>query len=126
MTEWIKQKAPVKVAKFKPSMAAWKILKDAGILDAAENGTETVKEETKPETGNEMEDVDIKVGSAKDAVADSAGDGANPPAEEELRKTLVFDENLARLGRQDSPRKYVRYQSNPRKNWGPLTKAMSN
>lgn len=128
MTEWIKQKAPVKVSKFKPSMAGWKILKDAGILDAAENGTETVKEEEEanPEADNEMEDVEIKVGSATTAAADLAGDGENAPAEEDLRKTLVFNEDLARLGRQDSPRKYVRYQTNPTKNWGPLTKAMSN
>ncbi|KAK3187407.1 RNA methyltransferase tRNA(m5U54)methyltransferase [Lecanicillium sp. MT-2017a] len=125
MTEWIKQKAPVKVSKFKPSMAAWKILKDAGIIGTEENGAEVElpKEELKSATDQEMEDVEIKVDAAKDAPADN---NEQPASEEELRKTLVFNEALARLGRQDTPRKFVRYQSNPRKNWGPLTKAMSN
>ncbi len=123
MTEWIKQKAPVKISKFKPSMAAWKILKDAGIIGTEESGMAPPQEQAKPETEQDVEDVEIKVDAAKSA---PEADNAEAATEEELRKTLVFNDALARLGRQDAPRKLVRYQSNPRKNWGPLTKALSN
>ncbi|KAL1900341.1 RNA methyltransferase tRNA(m5U54)methyltransferase [Ceratocystis pirilliformis] len=42
-----------------------------------------------------------------------------------LRKTLVFNEVLQKLGRDKeiSTKKLVRYQVNPRENWGPMTRA---
>ncbi|KKA29923.1 hypothetical protein TD95_001467 [Thielaviopsis punctulata] len=45
--------------------------------------------------------------------------------ETELRKTLVFDEALQKLGRDGeiSSKKLVRYQVNPREHWGPMTRA---
>ncbi|KAL5622025.1 hypothetical protein BROUX41_005970 [Berkeleyomyces rouxiae] len=59
--------------------------------------------------------------------------GSGEPQEEEpvgeeeaaLRKTLVFDEALQKLGRDKEigNKKLVRYQVNPREHWGPMTRA---
>lgn len=74
-----------------------------------------------------MEGVEQQASSEAPVEASSAtapnGDDNAVPTELELRKTLVFDENLARLARRKGEQKYVRYQMNPRENWGPLAKA---
>ncbi|KAI8723522.1 TRNA (guanine(26)-N(2))-dimethyltransferase [Fusarium sp. LHS14.1] len=127
MTEWIRQKSPIKEANIKKNSAAWKILSDAGIVGQDKPETETA------ENGSEMEGVEQSAPSS--AVADTKpsdatatatnGKDEGAPSEMELRKTLVFDENLARLARRPREQKYVRYQMNPRENWGPLSKASS-
>ena len=137
LTEWIKQKAPVKVSKFTPSMPAWKILHAAGIVgqeDGNADGTEEqsakmeVDSDATPVHVTEEEvDIDVKVNGEQErrgVARDAEGDQAQL-TEEELRKTLVFDDALAQLGRQKGMR-YMRYQMNPRKNWGPLSKAKAN
>lgn len=53
----------------------------------------------------------LRLGEAK-----PAGDGT----EEDKGPEVVFDENL---GRYPDPKKYVRYQMNPRENWGPMNRA---
>ncbi|KAM5348155.1 hypothetical protein ACJ41O_007979 [Fusarium nematophilum] len=127
MTEWIHQKSPIKEANIKTASAAWKILSDAGLVGREK--VETVEERTKADD-TEMEGVEQQASSGA-AVADTEPAGAQngsdgaPPSESELRKTLVFDENLARLARRRGEQKYVRYQMNPRENWGPLSKASS-
>lgn len=126
LTEWIKQKSPVKVSKFQPNMAGWKILYEAGIL-----GQDKPAAVDSPLHGDDsnMENADDTVPAADTAAINSkanANGGKDvPPAEAELRKTLVFDDALAKLGRNKGTH-YVRYQINPQKNWGPLTKAKAN
>ncbi|KFH42936.1 hypothetical protein ACRE_063180 [Hapsidospora chrysogenum ATCC 11550] len=133
MTEWIRQKAPIKASRFKPTMPAYKILKEAGLLDE-DKGDEAREWTSAPkEEDSKMEDVEKQTepiqpqnGDAEqiaDADADADPQSQKPATEEELRKTLVFDEDLARLGRQGDGKRLVRYQVNPDKNWGPLTKA---
>ncbi|KAF4977466.1 hypothetical protein FZEAL_6030 [Fusarium zealandicum] len=126
MTEWIRQKSPIKEANIKTSTAAWKILSDAGIV--GQNKAEAAEEQTKGD-GTEMEGVERQSSSetAADTTSADAPNGKDEavPSELELRKTLVFDENLARLARRPGEQKYLRYQMNPRENWGPLTKAAS-
>jgi tRNA (guanine26-N2/guanine27-N2)-dimethyltransferase len=125
MTEWIRQRSPIKEANIKKNSAAWKILSDAGIVGQNKAETETA------ENGSEMEGVEQSAPSS--AVADTKpadatatnGKDEGVPSEMELRKTLIFDENLARLARRRGEQKYVRYQMNPRENWGPLSKASS-
>ncbi|KAF4587366.1 N2,N2-dimethylguanosine tRNA methyltransferase [Ophiocordyceps camponoti-floridani] len=130
MTEWIRQRSPVKTSKFTPLMAAWKLLSDAGLLgdDAVEGG-----DGEDGEQGSKMEGVEEDVSTGK---GDDEKPGENrqkpspqkskPSEEDELRKTLVFDETLARLGRRQTSQRYVSYQMNPESNWGPMTKAKSN
>ncbi|GAO18309.1 uncharacterized protein UV8b_04400 [Ustilaginoidea virens] len=130
LTEWIKQKSPVKVSKFKESMAAWKILQRAGIVgqqqktldgaqghDAPEPGTNGASEMEADEAPPQRDRVDASPASGENGL----GDGLLP-TEEELRRTLVFDDALVKLGRQKGTR-YMRYQVNPHKYWGPMTRA---
>lgn len=122
MTEWIRQKSPIKEANIKQSSAAWKILKDAGIV-GREDG-QPADEPTKVEA-TEMEGVEQHTSEAGAATGAETAETA-PLSEAELRKTLVFDQNLARLvRRRGEQKKYVRYQMNPRENWGPMSKASS-
>lgn len=139
MTEWIRQKAPIKVSNIKPTTAAYKILSDAGIVGQPGDDDDTAEHKDKKKSSATDVDVDMEgtaeMPSNPDQLAaielsgvESKEDGAEevPKTEEELRKTLVFDDELARLGRQgrfSTGKKLVRYQSNPEKNWGPLTRA---
>jgi tRNA (guanine26-N2/guanine27-N2)-dimethyltransferase len=64
---------------------------------------------------------------ASEAAAEKPAEESKPsrpaPSEAELRKTLVFDDALAQLGKKAKPTGLVRYQSNPRSHWGPLARA---
>ncbi|KAJ3475654.1 hypothetical protein NLG97_g9385 [Lecanicillium saksenae] len=124
MSEWIRQKAPIKTSKFKQHTASWRLLKNIGLLkDEAEASAEAA---------NGQDDVKMEgvEGEVKETEKESAGqpvtDDKKPVTEEDLRKTLVFNDDLARLGREGKAQNLVRYQMNPRENWGPLTKAKSN
>lgn len=102
MREWIRQKAPVKEANIKPGSPGYRILGlDAKKEPAAEEaaaGVQAPEGEAKEEaTGEKTEE-----------------DGA------EGKPKVVFDE---RLGRDKVKQKLVRYQTNPRENWGPMNRA---
>ncbi|KAF4959653.1 hypothetical protein FGADI_1576 [Fusarium gaditjirri] len=121
ITEWIRQKSQIKESSIKRNSAAWKILTDAGIIgqEKPEATEETAKDDSAME-GVEQQTSEAPVEGTADA---PNGDDKPVPSETELRKTLVFDENLARLARRRGEQKLVRYQMNPRENWGPLAKA---
>lgn len=123
MTEWIRQKAPIKAANIKPTSPAYKILRDAGLLD--EKQIEQVPQGNQahvPSVGHgDMEGVEHQNGDATEE--GKRGEEKVAQSEEDLRKTLVFDDKLARLGRQSAGKQLARYHMNPRENWGPLSKA---
>ncbi|KHN98057.1 N2,N2-dimethylguanosine tRNA methyltransferase [Metarhizium album ARSEF 1941] len=134
LTEWIRQKSPIKVSKFKESMAGWKILYDAGIVgheedktsgdDARPSSSDTKSggtEQQQPPEQQPQEQKDEKVLEGKEMEENNV-EKKELPSEEELRKTLVFDDALIQLGRQRGTR-YMRYQVNPHKYWGPMTRA---
>ncbi|VUC24833.1 unnamed protein product [Clonostachys rosea] len=132
MTEWVRQKAPVTAANIKPRTAAHAILTRAGLLPS-ENSSSTTNGGT---TGPKDQDTTMEEApkGADDTTLDPQSDVAEDPevadttttaAELELRKTMIFNEELAQLGRQGLGQKITRYQMNPEKNWGPLTKAMA-
>lgn len=120
MAEWIRQKAPIKTSKFKEHTASWRLLKNLGLLE--EKKADAGAEAANGESDVKMEGVEAEVKDAEKA----ASDDKKPVTEEDLRKTLVFNDELARLGREGKAQNLVRYQMNPRENWGPLTKAKSN
>ncbi|KAK2590423.1 RNA methyltransferase tRNA(m5U54)methyltransferase [Conoideocrella luteorostrata] len=131
LTEWIRQKSPVKVSKFRESMAAWKILHRAGIVGQEEKKADDVTRgdasQPPPDHDVAMAEVEGKQPQQQDAAekseAEANGDKEKQPlSEEELRKSLVFDDALVQLGRQKGTR-YMRYQVNPHKYWGPMTRA---
>lgn len=99
MREWIRQKAPVKEANIKPGSAGYRLLG----LDAKEQ-----------QTAEAAADGHAAEGEQNEAAAGEKEDGA-----EEVRK-IVFDESL---GREKSKERLVRYQANPRENWGPMNRA---
>lgn len=100
MREWIRQKAPVKEANIKPGSPGYKILglgaKEEQPGAEAAAGGQAPEGETKEEATGEKED------------------GA------EEKPKVVFDE---RLGREKGKEKLIRYQLNPRENWGPMNRA---
>ncbi|KAK5998592.1 tRNA 2,2-dimethylguanosine-26 methyltransferase [Cladobotryum mycophilum] len=121
MTEWIRQKSPIKTEKFKPSMPGWKILHDAGLVGQDEKKAE--ESEVPQENDTRMEDAEVQNESANGEELEKSNDQSSEPTEVERRKTLVFNDDLARLGRQRDGERLIRYQMNPRADWGPLTKA---
>ncbi|KAF6813755.1 N2,N2-dimethylguanosine tRNA methyltransferase [Colletotrichum sojae] len=133
MKEWVRQKAPVREDKINPQMPAYRLLgldKKAAAADsngdAAAEVKDTEAKETKEAEQGAKADVEMKDGSeeVKEKEAEGEGEGEKgEPSQEELRKTLVFDEKLARLGKRTQGKKLVRYQMNPRENWGPMTRA---
>ncbi|KAJ4164973.1 hypothetical protein LMH87_006625 [Akanthomyces muscarius] len=124
MAEWIRQKAPIKTSKFKPNTAAWRILQKAGLLQE-QGGAGADAADKQPDV--QMEGVDVEVKEAKEASTEQpVPNDKKGLTEEDLRKTLVFNDALVRLGREGKAQNLVRYQMNPRENWGPLTKAKSN
>lgn len=131
MREWVRQKAPVKTERIRPTMPAYRLLgldkeaavaaeeaavpaADAGmsVEDAGEDTIVTQVEST-ARRSDEAAAQDTHMGDASEAALTEA----------DLRKTLVFDDALIRLGRARDNRKLVRYQLNPRENWGPMTRA---
>ncbi|KAH7375139.1 N2,N2-dimethylguanosine tRNA methyltransferase [Plectosphaerella cucumerina] len=131
MREYVRQKAPVRLDRVKPGSPAYKLLG----LDKAEEGkakaVETVEGETKNGEAQEsketaekqpaVQEVEMKEVEAQEGEAQEGEEQLS--SEAELRKTLVFNDALARLGRERGQRKLVRYQFNPEKNWGPMTRA---
>ncbi|KAM0277134.1 hypothetical protein ACHAQH_006028 [Verticillium albo-atrum] len=132
MREWVRQKAPVKTERIRPTMPAYRLLRldkeAAGAHGQEASGETVVKEVESMEKPLDEAPQDTEMGEAE-AEADAAVDVDAPagevhePTEEDLRKTLVFDDALINLGRARENRKLVRYQLNPRENWGPMTRA---
>ncbi|KAK0261946.1 RNA methyltransferase tRNA(m5U54)methyltransferase [Friedmanniomyces endolithicus] len=93
MREWVRQKAPVKEGALREGSAGWWIMRKAREIG---------------EVGGE------DGGTAGGVVAGTGDVGAELTG-------LIFDEALGR----DKPgkKKLVRYQANPRENWGPMTRA---
>lgn len=100
MREWTRQKQPIKEGALKETQAGWKIMNAQKSDDiATENGAANSNGAT-TEIVSENQPQDAKVNGT-------------------LKKKVVFDEVL---GKDRSDKKIVRYQQNPRENWGPMTK----
>jgi tRNA (guanine26-N2/guanine27-N2)-dimethyltransferase len=102
--EWIRQKAPVKEENIKPGSVAYRLL---GLGKKTAEGPKPDAEENGKHEGKGM---------------DSAGSPKSdaPPAQDGKPQEVIFDEQL---GRYQDKAKYVRYQMNPRENWGPMNRA---
>lgn len=94
MREWVKQKAPIRDGAVREGTVGW------GILKLGESKTE--KDEPTKEKGN------------------GSGESSTEKKEEKGKPKIVFDENL---GKEKDAKKLVRYQLNPRENWGPMNRA---
>lgn len=95
--EWSRQKAPVKEGKVGETQAGYKILQKMRKVDPVEEKKD----------GEEV---------AENADAEPA---TQPPADI-FKFKIKFDE---RLGKDYHSKKLMRYQTNPRANWGPMSRA---
>lgn len=113
--EWVRQKAPVKKENIKPGTAGYRILglgeqkKPADREENVDDSAEREKLEDRREDGK-GETVET-VGEVEEGEEGEAGEG---------KQEVVFDSNL---GREKDKGKLVRYQMNPRENWGPMNRA---
>lgn len=110
MREWVRQKQPIKEGALKEGSAGWHIMQKARKI---------AEPETAKDTGNEIE--------ANAATPEIITEGAAKvpiTGDESRRFEVVFDESLGRNPKPEKgAKKLVRYQMNPRENWGPMTKA---
>lgn len=144
MREWVRQKSPIKEGAIKKGTAGWAIMQKSRehtranrlkheIEAALSQGgdVEGLKAEveaalyraskTDLTNGDELAG-DGCVDKAESAVADGADStlGSVRPFIDVSRLKVVFD---AKLGQETAKKKLVRYQLNPRPNWGPMNRA---
>lgn len=105
MAEWVRQRSPIREGSLKVSMAGWQILKRLGYMGKA---AETENNPTHGENEGNRERDELSCGAGKEET--------KLPAQDQV----VFDE---KLGRDRQSRRIVRYQVNPRANWGPMNRA---
>ncbi|KAL8993112.1 MAG: hypothetical protein Q9169_006592 [Polycauliona sp. 2 TL-2023] len=129
MREWVKQKHPIKEGALTKGMAGLEIMRK----DRSNRRFEDRKEEIK-KIINESENVaelrtGIEGGLSRLSQSMAAAEG-NQEQDDVMQPvsngaqvhhlTVVFDE---RLGKEAGRKKMVRYQMNPRPDWGPMSKA---
>ncbi|KAK4157326.1 S-adenosyl-L-methionine-dependent methyltransferase [Chaetomidium leptoderma] len=103
--EWIRQKAPITEQNIKPGSVAYRLL---GLGKKAAEGAKS------EETGS------AENGGEKVEEPDKSDETPAENGKEDKMPEVVFDEQL---GRYQDRGKYVRYQMNPRENWGPMNRA---
>ena len=105
--EYVRQKSPIKDGAVKEGQPGWKILQQMRDSEGDENAVE--------------EDSQHAVDGAPDGVTETNGTSKPPEKSTDPKKSkIVFDE---KLGKDKPGKRLVRYQMNPRENWGPMTKA---
>ena len=115
MREWVRQKSPIKEGALQEILPGWKILqatrqddKDGESNGAPNgNGTENSSTEATPDVVTEIPN----------------GNVPKPKPTDLKRMKVVFDE---KLGKDRPGKRLVRYQENPRENWGPMRRAKGN
>ncbi|KAK3307492.1 N2,N2-dimethylguanosine tRNA methyltransferase-domain-containing protein [Chaetomium strumarium] len=103
--EWIRQKAPIKEENIKPGSVAFRL------LGLGKKAAQSPRPE-EPASAVDDKEADPAEGSQSNGQAVENGKDKVPE--------VVFDETLGRL---QEKTKYVRYQMNPRENWGPMNRA---
>jgi tRNA (guanine26-N2/guanine27-N2)-dimethyltransferase len=101
MREWTRQKEPIKKGALRENTAGYHIMgmdKDKKSESSGANGAESDVGQEKPADGSATVDTPT----------------------EKKKFEVVFDEQL---GKEKDTRKLVRYQLNPRENWGPMNRA---
>jgi tRNA (guanine26-N2/guanine27-N2)-dimethyltransferase len=137
--EWVRTKKPIKADTSKPGSAGWAILgnfrgterkavKDRKDALAAKLKKCESLEDMKTIMEAEMYKFDHPQATGSQQTGGTNGTGSNGGSVSSVSPSInkldiVFDENLGR----EKPRgKLVRYQINPRANWGPMNRAAGN
>jgi tRNA (guanine26-N2/guanine27-N2)-dimethyltransferase len=128
MREWVRQHSPIREGAVRENSAGWHILQASRNLQPAVEDTTAppAMHETSNATNETSQAVSDDQTSAIITVNDKAQTVAPKPAATKADKdldvhklTVVFNEAL---GRQKSGKRLIRYQMNPRENWGPMSK----
>lgn len=142
MREWVRQRSPIREGAVKEGTAGWRILQSmrpadvngglngsAGAEDDAgkpgtvvEGGsTNRVTEGVAADGDVTTPDIITDVEQTANATKQKTASTSDAPLKKDLSKLkIVFDEAL---GKDRPAKRLVRYQQNPRENWGPMTKA---
>lgn len=106
MREWVRQKAPIKEGALKVGAAGWNIMQAA---------------RRQPDESRSVEEGDLagEAGALDSANEETAVVKKEQQTEQKMLK-VVFDEVL---GKDRPGKRLVRYQQNPRENWGPMARA---
>ncbi|KAJ5335451.1 hypothetical protein N7452_007854 [Penicillium brevicompactum] len=150
MREWVRQKSPIKESALAPGSAAAVIMsksrENIRKLDDKDPSLSLLKQDllSAVESGGDVSDLVTKVEAAlyrsksrapQPTVSEPQPESAAPksPAENPAQKSqpahpstleVVFDARLGRaVSAAHSKKRLVRYQMNPRANWGPLNRA---
>jgi len=129
MREWVRQKAPVKEGAIGKNTAGWGIMKHdrsrtrlhhlkEGLKDIMEKVEDLESAKTEIEAALYRAGKAHEDGNGKGDAVHAHPEVSNGGAVSELE--VVFDEEL---GKDYSGKRLVRYQLNPRANWGPMVRA---
>lgn len=137
MREYIRQKAPIKESSIQSGSPGFKILKmhtrahsvEAQAVGEVLNGKENGQEDPMKVAARNAKLSGIQNDVSSEAGLDSLGENVveerldakeKDQKPEDKMPEVVFDEAL---GREKNKEKLVRYQMNPRENWGPMNRA---
>jgi tRNA (guanine26-N2/guanine27-N2)-dimethyltransferase len=132
MREWVRQHSPIREGALREKSAGWNILQASRKLKndeseaskAGEESAETpavaaIENATSEDKSREQTPVIVTENASAQAAVKPAG--AKSGSDTDVQKLIiVFDEAL---GRDKPGKRLVRYQMNPRENWGPMAKA---
>lgn len=130
MREYARQKAPVKEGSIRPATAGWAIMsrsrekREINLAKAALAKVANSEVENVENLRKDVESILSRLGDTNAAEASKANGGTSNPFGQSpvdtSTLTINFDENL---GKERNVKKMVRYQVNPRPDWGPMNKA---
>ena len=135
MREWIRQERPIKEDSIKPASPACLILDKRR---ENRNSLSELRDELKvlgEDRTAEKQDIKTKLESMLFRLSNTGSDDENidgveengaAAAEKKLpvhKLKIIFDEALGKKSEEKQGEKIVRYQPNPRANWGPMTRA---
>lgn len=120
MREWVRQRAPTKPGSLKPGTAGYAIMR-------RDRGRDPALEDARAEVRKVIDDAEV--GSVKELRTRleatlyrmGAGKGEGGEREGTNALTVDFDEKLGRESKEG--KRLVRYQMNPRPDWGPMNRA---
>ncbi len=112
MREWSRQKSPVKAGAIKEGTAGWGVMQRAFKTQDPEKAQD---ENQAPSDAEADQDQTTAADGSGTPKATSPSTSAIPG-----KLNVIFDE---KLGKQKDTKKLVRYQLNPRANWGPMNRA---
>ncbi|KAI4241097.1 MAG: hypothetical protein L6R40_004736 [Gallowayella cf. fulva] len=129
MREWVRQKNPIKEGALTKGMAGWEIMRKDRSRRGLVNAKQALREilDTADDAKSLQASVEAVLCGLNGRV--TAGEGGKEvdgvsreegAAAEQKELEVVFDE---KLGKQAAGKKMLRYQMNPRPDWGPMSKA---